>query len=177
MPFHEDNGGSHHDRPDLAGEYIHGDMGQLVLLFVFIAVWALDSFHLGYTLIPAALFPLWVRGPLAAALIIIALWLARAGLNMVFGEVRKEPHVITRGVFSIVRHPVYLGAILIYAGFVALTLSLLSLIVWLVIVGFYFVISRLEEAILLRRFGREYTKYQERVPMLFPLPHRRSSRS
>jgi len=88
---------------------------------------------------------------------------------MVFGEKREEPQVITTGVFSIVRHPIYFGSILLYLGFILLSLSLLSVLVWILIIVFYYMISLYEEKLLTQRFGSAYEEYKKKVPMLLPI--------
>ena len=40
---------SHQHRSDLTGEYAFGDMGQLILLVVFLVVWIVDSFVFKYS--------------------------------------------------------------------------------------------------------------------------------
>jgi protein-S-isoprenylcysteine O-methyltransferase Ste14 len=52
---------------------------------------------------------------------------------------------------------------------ILLSFSLASVIVWLVIIVFYYFISKFEEKLLLEKFGSEYETYRKRVPMLFPL--------
>jgi len=71
-------------------------------------------------------------------------------------------------VFGLVRHPIYLGSILLYLGLILYTLSLASVVIWLVIIVFYYFISRYEEKILTDFFGEEYVSYKQKVPMLFP---------
>ena len=39
----------HENRDDLVGEHTFGDMGQLILLVIFLVVWVADSFFLHYT--------------------------------------------------------------------------------------------------------------------------------
>jgi protein-S-isoprenylcysteine O-methyltransferase Ste14 len=92
-----------------------------------------------------------------------------SGVKIVFGEIRETPRVITEGVFSFVRHPVYLGSILAFLGLIVMTLSLLSVIIWLIGIIFYYRISRYEERLLLSRFGKDYEDYMKKVPMLFPI--------
>ena len=158
----------HHHREDLAGEHRWGDAGQLILLFLFFVLWIADSFFLHLTTSFADSIPIFVRVPVGIAILILAWTLASRGLRVVFGEVREEPVVISEGVFARVRHPVYLGAILLYLGLIVTTLSLTSFMFWLVIILFYHFISLHEERLLLKKFGPEYEAYQRRVPMWIP---------
>jgi protein-S-isoprenylcysteine O-methyltransferase Ste14 len=111
----------HAGRQDLAGEHKIGDMGQLVFLLIFLGVWITDTF-LKFSIILAPPLSLIIRIPLGVSILLIAGWLARSGLRVVFGEVRQEPRVIHEGVFSLVRHPIYLGAILAYLGLLVVSL-------------------------------------------------------
>lgn len=159
----------HKHRSDLTGEHVFGDMGQLILLVVFLVVWITDSVVFKYSTFLTQYISNYIRVPIALIVLVISGLLAWAGLKIVFGEIREEPQVITTGVFSIVRHPIYLGLILLYLGFILLSLSLLSTLVWFIIIIFYYIISRYEEKLLTQRFGSVYEEYKKKVPMLFPI--------
>jgi len=58
---------------------------------------------------------------------------------------------------------------MLYLGMILMTLSLFSAAFWVVIIGFYWYISRHEELLLTDIYGDEYRDYKKRVPMLFPL--------
>ncbi|MCK4678845.1 MAG: isoprenylcysteine carboxylmethyltransferase family protein [Bacteroidales bacterium] len=158
----------HHDRPDLVGEHSLGDLGQIILLLIFLAVWITDSFFFKYSTYIADYIPIYVKILISAAILFCSGFLARAGLKIIFGEIREKPMVIRKGVFGIVRHPIYLGSILLYLGLIVLTLSIISAIIWIFIVIFYYYISKYEEKILLKEFGSEYEQYMNDVPMLIP---------
>ena len=159
----------HAGREDLTGEHRLGDTVQLILLLLFLAVWILDSFVLGFSTFLAESVPRYVRFPVGIILLIFTFFLEKSGLNTVFGRPQETPHVITGGVFSVVRHPIYLGAILGYAGMAFMTLSLASVALLVIIIAFYWYISRYEEKLLTQRFGDAYREYMRKVPMLFPI--------
>ena len=164
---------SHQHRDDLTGEHAFSDIGQLIFLIIFLIVWIADSFVFKYSTFLTQYVSNYIRVPIALIVLVISGLLAWTGLKIVFRETREEPQVITSGVFSIVRHPIYLGSILLYLGFILLSLSLLSALVWILIIVFYYMISRYEEKLLIQRFGSAYEEYKKKVPMLFPikLPH------
>ena len=89
-------------------------------------------------------------------------------MKAVFGTERERPEIINTGVFRIVRHPIYLGAILFYLGATLITMSIASAAFWLVIIGVYIVICRYEERILTEAFGNDYLEYKKKSGMLFP---------
>ena len=158
----------HDDRQDLAGEHMFSDLGQLIFLFIFLAIWIIDSFFLKYSTFISDYIPLFIRIPISVVILFSAGYLARSGLNTVFGEIREEASVIRNGVFGIVRHPIYLGSILLYLGLLILTLSIAAATIWIFIIIFYYLISRHEEKLLLGKFGEDYEEYMKQVPMLIP---------
>jgi len=155
-------------RDDLAGEHTVGDAGQIVLACLFAATWILDTFFLKYTTFLNHYVPLGLRIPLGVILLVLSGYLARTGLSIVFGEKREKPGVIRKSVFNVVRHPIYLSEILLYLGFLMLSISLAAVFVWIVAILFLHYISRHEERLLLARFGEEYEQYMRKVPMWIP---------
>jgi protein-S-isoprenylcysteine O-methyltransferase Ste14 len=77
----------------------------------------------------------------------------------------------TTGMYSIVRHPLYLANILIWLGWTTL-LSIPWLIVAasIVFVVYYGFIMYAEEQFLRRKFGQEYERWHRRTPRLIPNP-------
>ena len=160
---------SHQNRGDLTGEHAFSDIGQLIFLIIFLIVWIADSFVFKYSTFLTQYISNYIRVPIALIVLVISGSLAWTGLKIVFRETREEPQVITTGVFSIVRHPIYLSSILLYLGFILLSLSLLSALVWILIIAFYYMISRYEEKLLTQKFGSAYEEYKKKVPMLLPI--------
>lgn len=158
----------HENRKDLAGEHALGDLGQFILLVLFLAVWITDSFFFKYSMQFSDYAPLYIRIPLAVIILIIAGYLARKGLTAVFSEVRETPVVIREGVFHIVRHPIYLGSILTYLSLLVVCFSIASLVVWVIIILFYIYLCKHEEKLLTSKFGKEYEQYKLATPMLLP---------
>ncbi|MCJ7538501.1 MAG: isoprenylcysteine carboxylmethyltransferase family protein [Desulfobacterales bacterium] len=71
----------------------------------------------------------------------------------------------TGGILGMVRHPWYAGGILIVW---ARNLDMAALLTSLIITGYFFIGTFLEERKLLAEFGEEYIDYQQRVSMIFP---------
>ena len=162
------SGRRHEDREDLTGEHRLTDIGQLFFAVLFFAVWIADSFALHVTTSVDISRYLAFRIILSAALLTLALYLAVASSRIIFGEKRAKPHVVRRGVFSLVRHPMYESEILFYLGLLVFSTSLASIAVWLATIVFLHRVARTEEALLLDRFGDEYAAYMRDVPMWLP---------
>lgn len=155
-------------RDDLTGEHRFGDAGQLIIFIVFLTVWISDGFFLNYTTLLDKYIPFAVHTAVGTLLLLVALMLARSGMNMVFRKVRGKPGVIREGIFSIVRHPIYLSEIYFYLSLVVFRISLAAFAVWIVAILFLHYLSRFEEKLLLDRFGNEYRQYMKDVGMFFP---------
>lgn len=86
-------------------------------------------------------------------------------------EVHRDHELIRRGPYALVRHPVYTGLALHFAG-VCLATGNALLIAGTLLVSFpaFYLRARAEETLLRERFGAEYEKYAREVPMLVPLP-------
>ena len=155
-------------RSDLTGEHAVGDAGQMVLACLFAGIWITDTFYLKFTTFLNHYVPLGIRIPFGVVLLVLSGYLAITGLSIVFGEKRENPCVIRKSVFNVVRHPIYLSELLLYLGFLLLSISLAALFVWVIAFLFLHYISRHEERLLLARFGEEYEQYMREVPMWIP---------
>ncbi|UCF71223.1 MAG: isoprenylcysteine carboxylmethyltransferase family protein [candidate division WOR-3 bacterium] len=158
----------HQNRDDLAGEHRFGDAGQLVLLVAFVFTWILDSFVIHYSTFAVRYVSPFIRVPLGLVILGLSIFLVTEGMRIVFGEKREIPAVITKGVFGRMRHPLYLGSILLYVGLWSFTLSLFSALLIVVIIAFYHFIAGHEEKLLVAKFGEEYKQYMRTVPMWIP---------
>lgn len=158
----------HTDRPGLVGEHPRGDLGQIALFVIFMAVWIADSFFFKYTSFLSGYIPLYVRIPFSAVILIISGYFALAGHRILFEEEREIPVVINHGIFGVVRHPLYFSVILLYLGLLLLTFSMAAVLVWIIIFIFYNFIASYEENLLSGKFGKEYERYKQMVPRWIP---------
>jgi protein-S-isoprenylcysteine O-methyltransferase Ste14 len=126
-----------------------------------------------------------IRVPLGFVFVVLYFWLARPtwrslvwgllgvvpGLllrGLASGHVRKNEALATSGPYAYTRNPLYLGSLLMGAGFAVVSRS------WWVgaaLAGMFLVIYlpviRDEETFLRQRFP-EFEKYSQRVPRMFP---------
>jgi len=173
----EPRAGQSRRQHDLAGEHAFTDIGQLVLLAVFMAVWITDSFFVRLSVFPAAHVPAFIRWPAGLMVAVVAALLAMAAHRRIFGGVTRQSGVVADGAYAIVRHPMYLGSWFFFLGLTLTTLSLAAAGVLLVMLLFYLFVSRQEEKLLLTRYGSRYRDYQAATPMFFPLRFRAPKRA
>ena len=160
--------GNHDHRKDLCEEHPYGHAGQITSIVLFLIVWSLDSFIFKISTMPANHIPLAIRLVLAGLCFLIAVYFVFTSHKIIFEEVRDPPRVIDTGVFSLVRHPLYFSALLVYVGFFFTTLSLFSLLLFICIILFYDYIARFEEKKLQEEFGEAYTSYKKKTTKWFP---------
>jgi protein-S-isoprenylcysteine O-methyltransferase Ste14 len=83
-------------------------------------------------------------------------------------EAQKAGKLATTGAYAYVRHPQYIGFVMIMFGFLLQWPTLLTLAMFPVLVGMYAYLARREEQDVLREFGDEYRGYMARVPAFIP---------
>lgn len=77
--------------------------------------------------------------------------------------------VVTTGPYARIRHPAYLGVILLWLGFGVLSGNLaIALFFPVVFVGVYLYRISVEEEMLVRDLGDDYVQYQRRTRKLVP---------
>ncbi len=98
-------------------------------------------------------------------------WLAINGVKettLKAAETHRTEKIVTTGVYSIIRHPQYLGGLLAHVGISFLLSAWYSLLSTSLMIALIYLISRKEEKELIREFGKEYEEYTKKVPMLIP---------
>lgn len=150
----------------LGSEHPLWDRIQIVLIGSFVVAMLLDNIStlsLGYSSIlervsayPILLLP-------AVFLITFGVYLVKESHAAVFAKTGK-PEFVDSGVYSLVRHPMYLGGLLILLGFLFLKFSLIAFAIWVIFFVLCDWMASYEEKDLLRVLGKEYVNYQSRVP-------------
>jgi methanethiol S-methyltransferase len=81
----------------------------------------------------------------------------------------KDGRLATGGIYSVVRHPQYTGILLaLFGEGVVHWPTLLTVLLFPVIVLAYVLLAFKEEKRMGEQFGDQYREYQWRVPMFFP---------
>jgi protein-S-isoprenylcysteine O-methyltransferase Ste14 len=149
------------------GEHPFGDAGQLILLGLFLVVWAADSFFFHWSTFLSGHVPNPIRMALLGLALLAALLLVRSGHVVLSGKERPN-YVVDTGAFRYVRHPLYLAAILTYLGMAISSFSLLSFLLLIPIFIFYNYIASYEEKLLEAKLGEDYRKYESRTGKWLP---------
>ena len=152
---------------DKNGEHPLGDAAQLILFGLFLVIWILDSFILHHSTFFAGNIPLVIRLIFLGAALAVAFYLFNSGHVVVSGD-QRATEVVATGAFRYVRHPLYLGSILIYFGMTVSTVSLFCLALLVVIALFYNYIAGYEEKMLEAKLGQDYIAYKKKTGKWIP---------
>lgn len=78
----------------------------------------------------------------------------------------EESEVQNNEIYSVVRHPTYLGGVLLGAAAIAFRFSVYSILFFIIIFSLFRLQARREEKELIERFGESYVDYMNSVPAL-----------
>jgi protein-S-isoprenylcysteine O-methyltransferase Ste14 len=127
-----------------------------------------------------------IRVPLGFVLAIVYVWLARPTWKSIVigallaivgvtirasasGHVKKNAELTTTGPYAYTRNPLYLGSIVIAAGFAVAAMSWsIVVILILMFIAIYVPVIRGEEAFLSATFPEQFRQYSSTVPRLIP---------
>ena len=149
------------------GEHPLGDAGQLILFGLFLVIWILDSFILHRSTFLADNIPIVIRLIVLFAAFTVAFYLFKSGHVVVSGD-QRGTEVVSTGAFRYVRHPLYLGSILIYFGLTVSTASLFCLALLALIALFYNYIAGYEEKLLEVKWRQDYIAYMKKTGKWVP---------
>jgi len=110
--------------------------------------------------------------PLSTIIIVIGI------LLIVFGWKRiheAKGQLVTTGIYSHMRHPQYLGFLLLTLGMNLEWTTFFTILLWPVIAVLYYRLAKKEEKESEEMFGEEYRKYKRSVPMLIPRIRKKTS--
>ena len=111
-------------------------------------------------------FILWVfMVPLSNMFILTGILLIIFGWRKIH---KAKDQLVTTGIYGEVRHPQYLGFLLITLGMNVLWITISTLLLWPILVILYYRLAKEEDKKMAERFGEEYRKYTKKVPMFIP---------
>lgn len=87
---------------------------------------------------------------------------------LVLHEAQRQGVLATTGPYRLVRHPQYDGFILVMLGFLLMWPTLLTLLMFPVLVAVYIRLAKKEEQLVRQEFGQAYDDYAAKVPRFLP---------
>jgi protein-S-isoprenylcysteine O-methyltransferase Ste14 len=93
----------------------------------------------------------------------VSWFVARWQLGDAFSVAPQAYHLVTRGLYSKIRHPIYVFGTLAFLFIVLALQGWPALIIWAVVILIQAIRVRREERVLAETFGAEYTAYRSRT--------------
>ena len=107
----------------------------------------------------------WLILPISNAVIFAGILLTVVGWRKIHVAKGK---LVTTGIYKHIRHPQYLGFLLITLGMNVQYTTIITLLMWPILIIVYYRLSKEEERALEKEFGEEYQKYKTNVRMFIP---------
>lgn len=101
----------------------------------------------------------------SSAVIFLGLFLMSKGWSMIHAS---SGELVTGGIYRYVRHPQYLGLIVMTVGLLIQWPTIITLAMWPVLVLMYYRLAKREENEAVEAFGEKYEEYKRHTPMFFP---------
>ena len=158
----------HNHEHRLGIEAPHSHLKQGLSAIVFTIVWILDSLIFSFSTVLNSFVPWIVRLILFIIIFAVAFVFIRSSHKVLFRQPENKDDLITNGILGHVRNPMYFGVLLIYLACIFLSISLISIAVWIVIIVIYDRLATFEGKQLEELFGRKYLDYKEKVPKWIP---------
>ena len=102
---------------------------------------------------------------ISSSIMAIGFILIMEGWRKIYGA---KGELVTGGFYRYIRHPQYLGLIIITAGLLIQWPTLITLIMWPILTLMYYRLAKKEEKELEEKFGITYLEYKQKVPMFLP---------
>lgn len=99
------------------------------------------------------------------------LWLSK-GWKQIY---QSNGQLVTDGIYAIMRHPQYTGLFLVTIGMLIQWPTLLTILMWPILMYAYYRLAMREERAVMKEFPLEYQAYRQRVPAFIPSRKTRST--
>jgi protein-S-isoprenylcysteine O-methyltransferase Ste14 len=142
--------------------------GWLVNRYPGVDLFSHDAGHLWNTLLGWKVNPHFDPLHILSNILILCGFILLSAAWKALYEAQRTKTLATTGPYAYVRHPQYDGFILIMLGFLLQWPTLVTLIMFPILVTMYVRLARREEREVLSEFGDEYRRYANRTPAFLP---------
>jgi protein-S-isoprenylcysteine O-methyltransferase Ste14 len=142
--------------------------GWLINRYPGINLFSHDTGHLWATIFGWKGDPHWDGAHIASEIIIVAGFVLLGTAWRVLYRAQTNRQLATTGPYTYLRHPQYVGFILIMAGFIVQWPTVVTLVMFPILLVMYIRLSRREERESLAEFGEIYQQYAAITPGFIP---------
>lgn len=138
-------------------------VASILLILAYLLLWFLDN--------PAGIEELryggWIIFVVGLVLIFLPMFVFRSKGKVKKGNDWTETSVLVdTGIYSVVRHPLYLGWLLMYIAIILWSQHWLIVLIGITGMVSLYLISRQEDQRLIEKFGDDYKRYIQNVPRM-----------
>lgn len=123
------------------------------------------SGHLIYTFLGESEAVLIIIHIINTVLVILGLWIMARAWRLIY---KSRGELVNYDIYKYIRHPQYLGLYLIMIAFLIQWPTLITLLMFPVLVYMYYRLSKQEEKELEKEFGEKFIEYRDKTPMFIP---------
>jgi len=139
-----------------------------IAFYVFIFFWSLPEFR-GQQLYLFLFEPKLVFGRIVALVGLLVFFAAFVQMLRARGK-----GLLNGRLYSVVRHPQYFGIVILTLGLTIMSIQWSGFktdvaLAWLIEVFGYILLASYEEHYLLKKYGKGYAEYKQKVPFIFPI--------
>jgi protein-S-isoprenylcysteine O-methyltransferase Ste14 len=103
--------------------------------------------------------------PVSNIIVLMGIFLIIFGWRKIY---KAKGQLVTTGIYGHVRHPQYLGFLLLTLGMNILWVTISTFLLWPILAVLYYRLAKKEDKELEAHFGEEYQNYKRAVPLLIP---------
>ena len=138
-------------------------VASILLILACLLLWFIDN--------PAGIEELryggWIIFAVGLVLIFLPMFVFRSKGKVKKGNDWTETSVLVdTGIYSVIRHPLYLGWLLMYFAIIFWSQHWLTIIIGVIGMICVYLISRQEDQRLVEKFGDDYKDYMQKVPRM-----------
>ena len=127
-----------------------------------------NSGHIWSTLLGSEIDPHFHPIHIAAnILIVLGFWVLSSAWKILHAA-QQNHQLATTGIYSKIRHPQYIGFVAIMLGFLLMWPTLLTIIMFPILLYMYYRLAKKEERDMEVEFGQEYRQYLKQTPRFIP---------
>lgn len=138
-------------------------VASVLLVFAYLLLWFIDN--------PAGIKELryagWIIFAVGLVLIFLPMFVFRSKGKVKKGkDWTKTSVLVDTGIYSVIRHPLYLGWLLLYLAIIFWSQNWLTIIIGVTGMICVYLISIQEDQRLVEKFGDDYKDYMQKVPRM-----------
>ena len=140
------------------GAFGYNEVFQLE--FLLIGLFGEDLFYLIFK---------YIIFPISTIIIVVGILLIVFGWRRIFkARSKSQGQLVTTGLYSYIRHPQYLGFLLITLGMLLEWPTIFTLLLWPVLTVVYYRLAKDEDKEIEEQFGEQFREYKRTVPAFLP---------